>query len=225
MAFLAYCRVSTRPQVEGDSLEVQERQVRGRALQEGQELAHVYIERGVSGSRPLDERPQGRELLNALRPGDTLIAPKLDRIWRSATDALSSLEWFKKRGIRLILLDVGEVTAERGVGSLLFGVLAAVAQFEKERNAERVRDMKQHEKEQGKYRGGRVPLGYRVGEDKTLVPDPTEQAVLALALRLSGEGKSLRRIQQAVSESLGFKMSHMAISRIIRDARIAPMAV
>jgi len=41
---------------------------------------------------------------------------------------------------------------------------------------------------------------------------------------MSGEGNSLRRIQQAVLDTLGLKVSHMAIGRVIKDARIKPSA-
>lgn len=52
-----YCRVSTKPQTEGDSLEVQQRMIEGRALQDGRKIDHIYVERGISGSRRLKDRP------------------------------------------------------------------------------------------------------------------------------------------------------------------------
>src|SRR5215469_7729294 len=84
-----YCRVSTIAQAdEGESLDVQRRQLNGYATMNGLSLDHVFIERGVSGSRPLADRPEGGKLLAVLQPGDVLITPKLDRMFRSALDAL-----------------------------------------------------------------------------------------------------------------------------------------
>jgi Resolvase, N terminal domain len=43
-------------------------------------------ERGVSGSKPLGDRPEGAALLAVLQPGDVVITPKLDRMFRPALD-------------------------------------------------------------------------------------------------------------------------------------------
>ena len=102
-----YCRVSTVDQVDGESLAAQQRKIDGRALELGKTLDHVFIEKGVSGSKPLEKRPQGKELLRTVHSGDTIIASKLDRMFRSAADALRVIEAFRKQNISLYLLDLG----------------------------------------------------------------------------------------------------------------------
>ena len=60
MAVYGYVRTSTtRQTAAGESLEVQRRTVTGYALMHGLALARVFVERGVSGARPLAERPEG----------------------------------------------------------------------------------------------------------------------------------------------------------------------
>ena len=54
----------------------------------GLTLDGVIIEEGVSGSVPVFDRPKGGELFAKLAKGDVVIAPKLDRLFRSALDAL-----------------------------------------------------------------------------------------------------------------------------------------
>jgi DNA invertase Pin-like site-specific DNA recombinase len=49
----------------------------------------IFVELGVSGSKPLGERPEGARLLAALKAGDVVITPKLDRMFRSALNAPS----------------------------------------------------------------------------------------------------------------------------------------
>jgi DNA invertase Pin-like site-specific DNA recombinase len=83
--------VSTvRQSDDGQSLDVQERVIAGHAMQLGLAVDRVFVERGVSGSRPLAERPEGVALLAALRPGDVVITPKLDRMFRSALGGFGS---------------------------------------------------------------------------------------------------------------------------------------
>jgi hypothetical protein len=48
---------------EGESLDVQQGQIAGYAQMQGLVLDRVFVERGVSGSRPLAERPEGKMLL------------------------------------------------------------------------------------------------------------------------------------------------------------------
>jgi hypothetical protein len=65
-----YCRVSTLQQAEeGESLEVPQRTIAGYAEMHGLAVERVFLERGVSGTKPLADRPQGVALLAA--PGWT----------------------------------------------------------------------------------------------------------------------------------------------------------
>ncbi len=73
----------------------------------GLALDDVVVEEGVSGSVPVAERPAAGPLFARLSKGDVVIAPKLDRLFRSALDALKVVEDLKKRGVALHLLDLG----------------------------------------------------------------------------------------------------------------------
>src|SRR5271166_2698293 len=97
MAVYGYCRVSTLKQAsEGESLEVQRRQIEGYALMHGLTVDDIVVEDGVSGSVPVAERPKGGPLFAGLAKGDVVIAPKLDRLFRSALDALTVVEDLRK---------------------------------------------------------------------------------------------------------------------------------
>jgi DNA invertase Pin-like site-specific DNA recombinase len=92
MAVHGYVRVSTDRQADdGESLGTQQRIIEGYAMMNGLTLDSVFIERGISGSKPLGERPEGARLLAVLRTEDVVITPKLDRMFRSALNALEVL--------------------------------------------------------------------------------------------------------------------------------------
>jgi putative DNA-invertase from lambdoid prophage Rac len=74
---------------------VQRRQIEGYALMHGLMIAEVLVEEGVSGSIPVEERPIGGQLFAKLQRGDIVIAAKLDRLFRSALDALKVVESLK----------------------------------------------------------------------------------------------------------------------------------
>ncbi|HVI50920.1 MAG TPA: recombinase family protein [Candidatus Sulfotelmatobacter sp.] len=217
MAVYGYVRVSTDRQAdEGESLDVQRRKIEGRAKENGWSLDKVFVERGVSGAKPLGERKEGKALLSVLKPGDVVISSKLDRMFRSAHDALSVLQDLKGLGVSLWLLDMGGDVTGNGISALVFTILSAVATFERERIQERIRDTKEHQKKAGKYLGGAVPFGQRVGPEGQLEPDPKQQAAMKLIKKLSEEGRSLRVIAADVEQQLGLKISHMAVQKVIK---------
>lgn len=189
MKVFLYTRVSTAEQAgKGDSLEVQERQATGYAMMKGWSVDEVFIEGGVSGSVPLADRAEGARLLARLQKGDVVITPKLDRMFRNAADALGTLEALKEQGVGLHMIDLGGDVCGNGISKLVFTILSAVAENERERIRDRIRDVKRHLAAQGVYGGGKAPFGFDV-VDGRLVPNAQEQEALAdiRARRSAGE--------------------------------------
>jgi DNA invertase Pin-like site-specific DNA recombinase len=204
-----YARVSTLAQAdEGESLGQQERAIAGYALMNGLTVERVFVERGVSGSRPLAERPKGKEMLDALRPGDVVITPKLDRMFRSALDALDILGKLQKQGVSLHMIDLGGDTTGNGISKLVFTILSAVAEAERDRIRERVSDVKRDQKSRGRFLGGTVPFGYTVGNAGELVEVPEQQRAIKRMRQLRARNLSLRKIQaKLVDEGLVEKIA------------------
>jgi putative DNA-invertase from lambdoid prophage Rac len=202
MTVYGYCRVSTARQAsDGESLDVQRRQIEGYAHMHGLTLRGVTVEEGVSGSIPVHERPKGGPLFAKLRKGDVVIAPKLDRLFRSALDALQVVEDLRKRGVSLHLLDLGGDISGNGLSKLFLTIAAAFAEAERDRTRERIGQVKADQKARGRYLGGIVPFGYRRGEHGEMV-----------ALR--AQGNALRAIAEAM-RAKGFKISHEGVKGVL----------
>ena len=204
----AYCRVSSAEQSrQGYSLEEQERQCRRIALSRYPDHEFVlWSEPGVSAGIPLAKRKMGGQMVDALRAGDILIASKLDRVFRNLIDALTQIESFAAREITCILLDIGAEPLNRtGAGKLQFQMLSALAEFERNRISERIRDSLDARRANNiTIWGGRPPFGFAFegkGKSKRLVADPCEQEILEAMRRLHSEGHSYieitRRLNQA----------------------------
>ena len=127
MAVYGYARVSTAGQAEsGESLGTQQRTLEGYAMMHGLKLYKVFVERGVSGSKPLQDRHEGKRATGcATQPGDAVITPKLDRMFRSALDALDVLDRLKKQGVSLHMIDLGGDVTGNGISKLVFTILSA----------------------------------------------------------------------------------------------------
>jgi putative DNA-invertase from lambdoid prophage Rac len=218
MAVYGYARVSTARQAsEGESLEVQQRQIEGYALMHGLQLAGVLVEEGVSGSVPVEERPVGGPLFAKLQRGDIVIAAKLDRLFRSALDALTVVEDLRKRGVALHLLDLGGDISGNGLSKLFLTIAAAFAEAERDRIRERIGQVKADQKARGRYLGGTVPFGFRLGENGELVEHETQQEAIREIVSLRAKGKALRAIAQAVAAK-GHKLSHEGVAGVLRAA-------
>jgi DNA invertase Pin-like site-specific DNA recombinase len=185
----------------------------------------MYIDAGISGSMPLGRRPEGAKLLAALRPGDIVIAARMDRCFRSALDALQTIQGFRQRKISLWLLDLGGDVSGNGIAELIMTILAAVAQFERSLISERIKDSKVNLRRQGKHQGGTRPFGYQLqhqpvqpGERSrapVLVPDAKEQAAIAEMRKMRAAGRSLMAIRDAM-RAQGFQISHQSVANILQ---------
>ncbi len=216
MAAYGYARVSTTRQAEeGESLDVQQRTLTGYAMMHGIKLDRTFVERGVSGSVPLGDRPEGATLLAGLRPGDVVVTAKLDRMFRSALDALDVIAKLKARTIGLHMIDLGGDVTGNGISKLVVTILAAVAEAERERTRERVAQVKADQRERGRYLGGKVPFGFRV-DGAALVPDEAQQGAIRQAQALRAEGRTLRAIQAALRDA-GQVLSLDALHRVLKD--------
>jgi DNA invertase Pin-like site-specific DNA recombinase len=229
MAVYGYTRVSTTEQAADDrsSLDTQRRKIVAAAELAGLTLDELIEEPGVSGGKPLAERPEGGPLLARLDKGDVLIVAKLDRAFRNAADALATAERLKASKVDLIVADMGsEPVTQNGVSRMFFGMLALVAEFERERIRERSAEGRAAKRQGGGHIGGSAPFGFRkigAGRAARLEPDPAQQAALIEMRKLAADGLASRAIAAAVQERHGLAVSHVTVRHAL--ARGAESAV
>ena len=140
------------------------------------------------------ERPVLEAVMADLQEGDTLVICKLDRWARSLKELLVMAGDLEQRGVALHVLDQA-IDTSTPTGRLMFQVLGAVAEFERELGIQRSRESVAHRKATGGNLGGRR---------KSYTP---EQAEMVAGLR--AEGTSLRVIGRKVGLSLA------AVQRIL----------
>lgn len=184
---LGYTRVSTAEQAADGttSLQEQERIIKGMAMARGFTSfdTQIFVDAGVSGSIHMQYRPGGRDLLEMVKPGDTVCAAKLDRMFRNSLDALKIYTRFKENGIHLILFDLGTepITNDNGMSKVIFQVMSAFADHERETIRTRMLDGKVAKRKNGGHAGGLPPYGQKVeghGRFAKLVPCEEEIHVI-----------------------------------------------
>ncbi len=143
-----YARVSTRGQVKGNSLAEQHQQLMDKGCDE-------VVEEQYTGATT--ERPQLDALLTRLNDGDTLMITKLDRLARSATEGANLIKELTDKGIRVNILNMGEVD-DRPQGRLMLHILLAFAEFERDMIVERTQAGKTIARTKAGFREGRPPI-------------------------------------------------------------------
>lgn len=146
MRTFAYCRVSTADQET-------ENQVREIAAAGFAVDPRRIVEEQVSGSHPAMQRTGFAKLVDRLEDGDVLIVTKLDRLGRNAMDVRSTVEMLSERGVRVHCLALGGVDLTSPAGKMTMGVIAAVAEFERDLLIERTNAGLSRARAQGKKIG------------------------------------------------------------------------
>ena len=226
MRTVGYARVSTEEQAqEGVSLDAQAARLRAYCVLRGLELVRVFEDRGVSGGKPLDDRPAGKALLAEVAAGrvESVVAVKLDRLFRNATDCLTVADMWSKRNVALHLVDMGGQAVDTGsaVGRFFFLMLAGVAEMERNLGRERTKAALHHRAALGQ-RIGTIPLGFR-SVDGMLVIDDEERAGLETLVALRDSGASIRSVAMLMNEqgikSRGRRWHPTTVARILRRIR------
>jgi DNA invertase Pin-like site-specific DNA recombinase len=162
---IGYARVSTDEQ----NLDLQLQALEA----EGCEIVHEDKASGV-----LNGRKGLGDALARCNEGDVLVVWKLDRLGRSLLDLVGLVEDLKTRGVGLKVLtgQGAQVDTTRPEGRMIFGILATLAEFERELIRERTKAGMAAAKRRG----------VRIGRPRKLSPYQLEQA----AAMMDGGGKS-----------------------------------
>ena len=147
---IGYARVSTRDQ----NTDRQQADL----LSAGVRRDDLYIDHGVSGAHA--QRPAFDAALKALHEGDTLVIATLDRLGRSTMNMLALAADLRLRGSALQVLNLGGGAVDTGtpMGSMVFTVMAALAEMELAIKRERITDSVTKRRTAGKNLGGRQQL-------------------------------------------------------------------
>jgi site-specific DNA recombinase len=177
-----YCRVSSKEQVEGTSLETQEVACKDYAQTHDIKVLKIFVERGESAK--VADRTQLVELIDFCRTNKTkvqaLIVWKLDRFARNVGDHFSIKATLLKYGVRVV--SVTEPIDANPEGKLMEAILAGFAQFDNDIRAARTVQGMRRKIQEGIF-PWKPPLGYqsaaREGVKKTQ-PDEPDQPVFGL---------------------------------------------
>lgn len=137
-----YARVSTEQQCLDRQLDMLEKYG----------VDKIYNEKMTGTKR---NRPELDKLIERLTEGDTVVVESLSRLGRSTKDLIQLMELFNSKGVNLISLKES-IDTTSSTGKLLFTLISALAQFERDVIADRTREGLASARARGR-KGGRPP--------------------------------------------------------------------
>ena len=151
---------------------------RAALIELGVQPDRIYTDRGLTGANRA--RPGLDQALAAVRAGDTLVVPKLDRLARSVPDARDIADSLAERGVRLALgSSLYDLTDP--MGKMFFNILATFAEFEADLIRLRTREGMAIARARGKLRGKKPKLSDRQQKELRRMYDTGEYAISDLA--------------------------------------------
>lgn len=150
--------------------------------------SRVFSDRGMSGASMA--RPGLSKVIKSLRPGETLVVWRLDRLGRSLTGLVQLVDQLGRRGVEFQSLSEEISTASPG-GRLIFHIMAALAEFERGLISERTIAGMQEARRRGQ-RLGRPP---RLSDSDVLRAhrELEKETLAAIATRYAISPRTLQR--------------------------------
>lgn len=189
-----YLRVSTEDQKERFGLEMQRATVeaiiktkgvlddnRPRMILAGEN--YVYVDDGISGTTPINERPAFSRLIEDLvnagenKPFDVVLVYKIDRFARKLTILLEISDFLAKNKVEFISA-LESIDTSNSFGRAMLGIMGVIAELEREVILERTQSGLEVAKNKGSVAGKQPPYGYIRGEDKKLIILPSEEKIV-----------------------------------------------
>ena len=195
-----YLRVSSEEQRERQTIQTQREFLSEYARVMGLEVVDNYLDDGVLGTIPLEERSEGKRLLEDARAGkfDTVLVYKLDRLGRTLLVIVEAHDKLAEFGVGLRSPHEA-IDTSTPHGRFAFQTLASVAELERENIRTRTRDGLHRAFRAGKYMGV-VPYGYVANKNARLEVVREEAEVVRVIFgRITG-GASLYAVAKELNE-------------------------
>lgn len=131
----------------------------------------IYEEK-ISGKGTGGDRPEWTQCQKALRPGDTLVVWRLDRLGRSLSDLVGIVATLETRAVGFLSL-TENIETGNAAGKLIFHVFASLAEFERNLIRERTRAGLDAARARGRFGGRKPKLDVKQAREiRALLRDP-----------------------------------------------------
>ena len=197
MKAVIYARYSSDNQRE-ESIEGQLRECKEYAEKNGITILRSYIDRALSAKT--DNRPEFQKMVQDSAKGlfDTVLVWKLDRFARNRYDSAHYKAQLRKNGVKVV--SATENISDGPEGIILESMLEGMAEYYSAELAQKINRGLRENALKGKNNGGRIPLGYQLGEERHLKIDPLTAPIVREIYQRYAQGEPARSIIDSLNE-------------------------
>jgi site-specific DNA recombinase len=186
-----YLRVSSEEQRDRETIELQRDFLEQYCNLHELEVTDVYEDNGVSGTVPVHERSEGRQLLEDAKGGgfSAVLVYRLDRLGRSLLVIVDAHDRLEEAGVAM-RSGTEPIDTSNPSGRLIFQMLASFAEFERASIRERTQAGLHRALRNGKQLG-MIPYGYDIAPDGSFVIVEDEARIVAEIIANIAAGAAL----------------------------------
>lgn len=218
-----YARYSEGPHQTDQSIEGQVADCRAYAERNDIQIVEVYADRHISGKSLVGRNEFMRMLHDAEQHRfECVIVWKIDRFGRDRQDIALSKMKLKKAGVRLLYAE--ESVPDGPEGIILESVLEGLAEYYSADLRQKVMRGMRETAKKGQYCGAPLPIGYTVDENRHVIVNEEEAAVVREAFRLHNAGAQTKELielfqKHGITGRRGKPISQAVIYRMLRNEK------
>ena len=220
-----YCRVSSEDQAERGTIDVQKDFAKSYIELYNLQLHDYYCDDGISGTVPIQDRPEGSRLIKDAEKGliNTVLFYKLDRLGRKTTVILDAIQCFTRYGINVRSM-TEPLDTNTPTGKFLITTLSGIAELDRDSTLMRMHSGALVAAKKGKWLGGIVPFGYLTDKDGYLavnrekIPglEYSEEDIVKIIFNLCGnKNMNCREIANYIN-ALGVPTRYIPTANLMR---------
>lgn len=177
MEALLYTRVSREEQVKfGLSLGAQLEALKSYCAENNLKIRNIYSDEGISGGS-IKKRKAFQKMIKEAEPGDIILFTKLDRFSRNLIDANLVVQDLEERNISIKAINEDDIDTSTADGKFIFNLKLSLAQREREKVSERIKDVNIYKIKKGEAISGTVPYGYKIENKKYVIVESEAQEI------------------------------------------------
>ena len=215
MRVIGYIRVSTKTQIrKGQGIRIQREKIKEYCESHNLDLIRIYEDKGISGAKADEENliieREGLQTMLADIPGlevKYVVVLNTSRLWRSDLVKVLLQRELKKNKVDVRAIDqptYSIYSKDDPSQYLINGMMELLDQYQRLEIALKLKRGKMNKAKQGRFTGGRTPLGYRKAEvdnKSDIAIDEDEAEIIAMIHKLRRSGLSMQSIADRLNKN------------------------
>lgn len=210
-----YARVSTEEQRKKDlSVPAQIKKLEEYCTDNNLNIVGTYIDNGISAAT-IVKRKGFCQMLDELQQDDIILITRLDRMSRNVLDSNKLLEKFAPLNVTFKAISEEDVDVTTADGKFMFDLKVSLAERERKKTSERIKDVFAYKLSKGELITGRLPRGYkREGNKAVIVKDDAK--FIQDVFDTFEEVRQIRTITRILNDKYKFDLTSKTYRRILK---------